>query len=161
MKIFSEDAAQKLFCDAKKSDRNRVHYLLHDSHNDKVQRLVIALKRYSYIEPHSHVLPNQWESFVVLVGQIRLITFSDNGVVLTVNELNQGSIVELEPKIIHTLISISEESLIYELKEGPFIAAHAKNRVKWAAVEGTAMEVNFVKQLYLAKVGTEFSSKFI
>jgi len=153
MKKFGNSEIRRLFNDADGSSRQRAHHLLHNAHSDKVQRLVIALKRKSYIQPHSHSQFHQWESFIVLSGQVKLMTFDESGQVLCVELLEQGNIIEIPPNVIHTLLSITDESLIYEVKEGPFLEQFAKKTENWAPAENSDGVESFVKTLFLASVG--------
>lgn len=73
---------------------------MHESHQEKVQRLLIALVKGSYVEPHYHELPHQWEMFIVLQGQLQVCLHSKNGEVIKqfVAGENTGiSIVEFSP----------------------------------------------------------------
>lgn len=54
MQLINSDIITKLYREAKDSDRLRAHHLLHTSHQDKVQRLLIGLIKGSYVEPHYH-----------------------------------------------------------------------------------------------------------
>jgi len=153
MKKFCKDESARLSLKALGSERKRAHHLLHESHSDKVQRLVIALIKNSYIQPHYHELDNQWESFVVLSGSVKLITFTEDGVVLTSEDIEQGCIVEIEPMTIHTLVSNSDESLIYEIKEGPFVENYSKCNMNWAPKENSRYVDLFLRKLYLSEIG--------
>ncbi len=69
----------KLYICAKKSNRKRSHHLLHKSHHDKVQRLLIAMMKGSYVEPHYHEQPHQWELFQVLDGLVKVTLYCNGG----------------------------------------------------------------------------------
>ncbi|WP_417647702.1 WbuC family cupin fold metalloprotein [Escherichia coli] len=56
--------------------RKRAHYLLHQSYEEKVQRLLIAFLENSYVEPHFHKNSNQWEMFIVIKGVFELTKYS-------------------------------------------------------------------------------------
>jgi cupin fold WbuC family metalloprotein len=64
---------------AKSAARLRTHMLLHTSHEDPVQRLLVALSRGTYIQPHRH--NEQWEMIVPLKGPLALLLFSTTGVI--------------------------------------------------------------------------------
>ncbi|MFV9373593.1 WbuC family cupin fold metalloprotein [Citrobacter portucalensis] len=123
-----------LYKQARLSDRHRSHLLLHSGHNDKVQRLLIAFLRNSYVEPHFHELDHQWEMFVVLEGQVKICLYAKNGEVERTFLAGGGadtSIVEFHPGDIHSVECISDEALMLEIKEGPFDPTYAKSFPQW------------------------------
>ncbi|RNL76658.1 cupin fold metalloprotein, WbuC family [Citrobacter sp. MH181794] len=123
-----------LYKQARLSDRHRSHLLLHSGHNDKVQRLLIAFLRNSYVEPHFHELDHQWEMFVVLEGQVKICLYAKNGEIERSFLAGGGtdtSIVEFHPGDIHSVECISDEALMLEIKEGPFDPTYAKSFPQW------------------------------
>jgi len=48
--------------------------LLHENHQDQVQRLLIGLEPDSYVRPHLH--SEQWEMVVLLRGRLDFLIFS-------------------------------------------------------------------------------------
>lgn len=129
MKCIDKISLNHLYKEAEKSERLRSHLLLHKSHQDKVQRLLIALVKDSYVEPHCHELPHQWEMFVILEGQIEITLYNYSGKIkesFLAGANTSISIVNLEPNEIHSLKCISQKALILEVKEGPFDPNYAK-----------------------------------
>jgi cupin fold WbuC family metalloprotein len=59
MKLVSNSDIDKLYIQASQSPRLRSHLNLHNDYEEKVQRLLIAMKKGSYVEPHYHKLPHQ------------------------------------------------------------------------------------------------------
>lgn len=134
MRLIDNSTLETLFSEANKSERLRSHYLLHHSHNDKVQRLLIALVKGSYVEPHCHELSTQWEMFLVIEGQIKVTLYNESGTIQRVflagTETNT-SIVEFSPHEIHSVECLSTRALMLEVKEGPFDPAFAKKFPQW------------------------------
>lgn len=129
MKLFEPQLLIQLYRDAAVSERRRTHYLLHASHEEKVQRLLIAMMKGSYVEPHCHTQPQQWEMFTVIHGQIRVCLYADGGEVLhdfIINSDNPLPLVEFSPGDIHSVECLSEHALLLEVKEGPFDPSNAK-----------------------------------
>lgn len=134
MRSFDNKLIDELYNQAKGSDRKRAHYLLHHSHQDKVQRLLIALVRGSYVEPHFHELSSQWEMFSVTKGCIKVCLFSESGSVLKeflVGPDESIAFVEFAPGEIHSVECLSELALMLEIKEGPFDNNFAKSFPAW------------------------------
>ncbi len=129
MRYIDNSSLENLYKEAKKSERLRSHLLLHKSYEDKVQRLLIALVKDSYVEPHYHELPHQWEMFVILEGQIEVILYDNMGSIINkflAGENTDISIVSLEPNEVHSIKCISSQALMLEVKEGPFDPNYAK-----------------------------------
>ena len=129
MKYIDKVLLDNLYNEAEKSERLRSHLLFHKSHEDKVQRLLIALVKDSYVEPHYHELPHQWEMFIVLEGQVEIKLYNYSGEIkesFLVGENTNTLIVNLDPNEIHSLKCISQKALILEVKEGPFDPNYAK-----------------------------------
>lgn len=129
MKLIDSKVMNLLYQEASASKRKRSHYLMHDSHSDKVQRLAIAMVKGSYVEPHYHELNHQWEMFSILEGSVRLCIFdSKRGLIEEfMLGLEYGCVsVELEPRLIHSVECISDRAFLMEVKEGPFDSRFAK-----------------------------------
>jgi cupin fold WbuC family metalloprotein len=72
---------------------------------------------------HRH--PTKDESFVILRGKVRVTTHNDDGsiiedVVLSQESGNYG--VDIPKNVWHKLESLESGSVIFECKEGPFVA---------------------------------------
>ncbi|MBE0369249.1 WbuC family cupin fold metalloprotein [Pseudoalteromonas aurantia] len=128
MKSFTSSDCDTLFAQAESSEVMRAHKLLHDSHDDKVQRLLIAFVKGSYVAPHYHELPHQWEMFVVMRGELLIKTYSYLDEVKVVSETiaREGDILEVQPREAHSVECISNRALLLEIKEGPFQDKYAK-----------------------------------
>lgn len=123
MELIDKTVIEGLYREARSSERKRSHYLLHGTHQDKVQRLLIGLVNGSYVEPHYHAKPHQWEMFTVLDGCIRLNLHNNDGSIVRsvlVGPAESVVSVELKPMDIHSLECVSDKALILEVKEGPF-----------------------------------------
>jgi len=134
VRTFGINEFESLFQDAVLSTRKRTHLNLHSSFDDKVQRLYIAMLKGSYVEPHYHELPQQWEMFFVLQGVIRLVLYNVDGSVKDSLLLGDGydiQSMELQPNDIHSVECISDQALMLEIKEGPFVLEFAKSLPVW------------------------------
>lgn len=129
MRMLNNDEVNLLYQLASNSVRLRSHFLLHHTHDDKVQRLLIAMVRGSYVEPHYHGLEHQWEMFSVIHGEIKVCLYDQDGNVLKgffVNSEDALPLVEFSPNEIHSVECISERVLMLEVKEGPFDSSMPK-----------------------------------
>lgn len=129
MKKITKPDLELLLQKASNSPRKRAHLNLHTSFDDKVQRLYIALLKGSYVEPHFHALAHQWEMFIVQNGVLKVTLHNKDGSVISsilVGDEQNVQAIEFKPGDIHSVECISEQALMFEIKEGPFIEKHAK-----------------------------------
>lgn len=134
MKAIDDVVVDELVNNAHLSERKRAHYLLHTSHQDKVQRLIITMVKGSYVEPHFHELPNQWELFLVLKGVVEFCLYDDSGSFIKKIFLGPEQfvqIIEIKPLEIHSVKCISDVAVMLEIKEGPFDEKKAKVLTSW------------------------------
>ena len=135
---------------AKTSVRKRCNYNFHKSNTDPIQRFINALEPDTYLRPHKHANPDKTEIFLILKGRVLIVEFDDNGKVidyfiLDYKKGNQG--VEIPPKTWHSFIALQESSILYEIKEGPFIKETDKIFAKWSPAEGTNKTQEFNKKI--------------
>jgi len=134
MHLIDEQTMQHLFAQARASERKRAHHLMHNSHQDKVQRLIIAMVKGSYVDPHYHELPHQWEMFVVMQGSVEVKLYNPDGSVrqiFTAGPQHGVSVIEFAPGDIHSVECLSECACMMEVKEGPFDVSYAKASPPW------------------------------
>ncbi|MEQ4788407.1 WbuC family cupin fold metalloprotein [Morganella morganii] len=132
MQYIDKNLIEDLYLDALESPRKRAHFLLHKSHQEKVQRLLIGFIKGSYVEPHFHELPHQWEMFFVLQGKLKLTILDHYGNALKTDIIGDDtpiSAVEIQPNEVHSLECVSDRALLLEIKEGPFDSNFAKKFV--------------------------------
>lgn len=130
MKVFDKLFVNKLYEQATLSSRKRSHYLLHKDHQEKVQRLFIALLKDSYVPPHYHEQSHQWELFVVLEGCLEVCIYDKSTKNVTrsllVGPAQDVSSIELQPLEVHSVRCVSDQALMLEIKEGPFNQEYTK-----------------------------------
>lgn len=122
MKIIDETLLNKVAAEAKESPRLRMNYNFHQSLNDKCHRFINAVEPGTVVPVHKH--PTKDESFVVLKGRVKILTYNDEGKVLETIILDpkDGRYgVDIPKGVWHTLESIESGSCIFECREGPFV----------------------------------------
>jgi cupin fold WbuC family metalloprotein len=146
---------RQLAAAALKSERKRSHLLLHESHADSVQRLLVFLRQGSYIQPHRH--SSQWEMIVPLDGVMGLLLFSDDGAVTRRVEIRPGdtSLLQIPAGVWHTLFSVSDEALLLEIKPGPFRPAEFAG---WCPGETEPESQSVVNWIPQARMGERWRS---
>lgn len=134
---------------AKISKRKRLNYNFHYVDSDPIQRLLNALEPDTYIAPHKHENPDKREVFILLKGKMRVLIFNDCGKITESFNLNhhENLIVEIPSKTWHTIISLQEGSVYYEVKDGPYDAVNDKNFAPWAPAEGNHASGEYLNEL--------------
>ncbi len=135
---------------AKVAARKRCNYNFHDSYSDPIQRFLNAVEPDSYLRPHKHESPDKTEIFLILKGRVLIIEFDDNGKITDhfVLDSQKGNIgVEIPAKTWHSFIALDEGSVLYEIKEGPFIEGAEKVFAEWAPEEATKAAREFNEKM--------------
>jgi len=150
--IFISETSEK----AKASPRRRMNFNFHKEDSARLQRMLNAMEPGTYIQPHKHENPDKVEAFFVLRGRILVVEFDDAGnisehIVLDARSGDYGA--EIAPRTWHTVISLENGSVAYEVKDGPYNVSTDKNFAPWAPSEGDencdAYIANILKQLKL------------
>jgi hypothetical protein len=145
MKVFSRRYFEDLLNTASQSQRLRANVNVHHSYADLCQKLFNAIKVNSYIRPHRHSLDPRDECLIAIKGLFGFIMFSDQGLIESVilfgsekysEKLSIPSGLELPSGVWHTVISLEDESILFEVKSGPFNPSLAKEFALWAPEEG-------------------------
>jgi len=131
----------KLFEDLSKkatfSKRRRTNFNFHKNYKDKVQRLLNVLKKDTYIRPHLHTQKYRWEVFIILKGKVYVVEYYKNGEVkdcCILDSKGEVKVVELKYNTYHSIIPL-KDSVLYELKQGPYIPEKDKIFAPWSPEE--------------------------
>jgi len=160
MKLINQDLFSSLNKTAEKSSRRRAHFNLHPELSDPVQRLCIAINPGSYIRPHRHVSPDKWELFMVFQGSAAILMFGENGQIIertVISAKGPTYAVEIPEKKWHTLVALEEQTILVEIKQGPYSPLSDKDFAPWAPEEGTENSIFFEKQFRIAETGNIIS----
>lgn len=121
MKIIDDALMNKVADEAKASPRLRMNYNFHQSLEDRCHRFLNAVEPCTVVPVHHHVTKD--ETFILLKGKVRVLTYNDEGevtedVVLSHEDGRYG--VDIPQNTWHTIEAL-ESSVIFEVKEGPFV----------------------------------------
>lgn len=138
MKLINTNLLDQLVVEAESSERKRKNYNFHSRMDDTLHRMLNAIQPGSYICPHKHENPDKREVFLVLKGRLLVVLFSEEGKIiqkdiLDPREGNYG--IEIAPGTYHTVISLEEGTVAYEIKDGPYRETDDKNFAPWAPAE--------------------------
>lgn len=164
MKVFSSQYFDDLLSAASQSDRLRAHANVHSSYADQCQKLFNAIHIDSYIRPHRHSLDPKEECLIAIRGLFAFIGFCERGSIESITlfgsdkysqQLSIASGIELQAGVWHTVVSLVENSILFEVKSGPFDPSVAKDFAPWAPQEGCARATQyfeFLKQKCLSEL---------
>ena len=147
---------QELGRKAAAAPRKRTNHNFHESLDDPVQRLIVVMKKGTYIRPHRHAAENKWEFAVALQGRMQVILLNDDGSLRERVDLAPGGQtigLEIPPEVWHTWLALEEDAAFFECKRGPY--HHEKTNVfaPWSPPEGDARVAEYSQWLARAKVG--------
>lgn len=135
---------------ARESPRQRVIAPFHRQPEDTLHRMLNAVQPGSYVHPHRHLDPPKPEAWVVLRGAVLFLTFHEDGrvdqrVVLRAGGARFG--VDLVAGVYHSFIALEPDTVIYEVKSGPYVASTDKAFAPWAPAEGSVEARAYMQQL--------------
>ena len=136
---------------ARQSPRKRVILPFHKHNDDKLHRMLNALQPHSYVQPHRHASPPKAESLVVLRGALGYVSFTPLGQVDRCFLLGEGRDdigIDTEPGIYHTFFALAADTVIFEVKPGPYQPMTDKDFAAWAPREGSPEAAAYLAGLY-------------
>ena len=142
-----DDVAQR----AHLSPRLRMNYNFHRSTDEAVNRLLNVMHRGSYLPVHRHQNPDKSESIVVVRGKVGITIYDDKGVEVESRLVGAGCDtvgVDIEAGVWHGLVVLEDDTVLFEVKEGPFAPITPDNIASWTpSVEDAEAVGKFVKEL--------------
>jgi cupin fold WbuC family metalloprotein len=140
MRLIDGFLLDKLSGEAARLPRQRKNYNFHTSDADLLQRMLNAFEPGTYVRPHRHTTPPKREVFLVLRGCVAMVFFNNKGDVVDSVVLNASKGVfgvEVEVGEWHSVVSLQQGSVVYELKDGPYEPSTDKDFASWAPAEGS------------------------
>jgi cupin fold WbuC family metalloprotein len=142
---------------ARLSPRRRIIQPFHRTEQAGLHRMLNAVQPGSYIAPHRHLDPPKDESWIVLQGALAFFAFDEHGAIVDSLEVRAGSDVfgvDLEPGVYHSFFALEPDTVVYEVKTGPYTPSSDKSFAPWAPREGDPGVA-----AYLARLQAEFRQR--
>ncbi len=158
MPDIDQNHLKHLTLEAQASPRLRKNLNLHPHLEATVQRLFNAMEPGTYIRPHRHARENGWELMLATHGAFSIVLFSDDGIVterVTLSPSKGTLAFEIPPRTLHTVVSHEPGTIMFEIKEGPYLPADSKDFAPWAPSEGDPAVAAFMAWLLEAKPGDQ------
>ena len=156
--VIDNTILDSLTAQTKASPRLRMNLNFHQSLDEKCHRFLNAVEPGANIPIHRH--PEKEESFVVLRGRIRVITYNDDGTIIENMVLNpsEGRYgVNVGKNVWHTVEALEPGSVIFECKEGPYVGHEEEGYWRGMKEEGIFCEGD-VEVLYMVERRIRYDS---
>ena len=150
MQIVSRELLNEVTQKAKVSLRRRMNHNFHDDLADPINRMLNAFEPGTYIQPHKHENPDKREVFILLRGSLVVVFFDNLGNATDFVLLNRDKgnyAVEIPAGVWHSLFALESGSVVYEVKDGPYLPMNDKNFASWAPKEGDSGCEEYLKNL--------------
>ena len=148
---YTVDSKQGLDCDsvefirkkALQNKRKRARICTHNSLNDDIHEMIIAIAKETYVKPHKH--ENKCESFHMIEGSLLVVLFNEHGLIekqILMGDFLSGNIFyyRIESGTFHTVIPYTDTVIFHETTKGPFNPADTVY-ASWAPDE-SSIEIN-------------------
>jgi len=125
---------------SRESPRKRMLQRIHKDSGEAVHRMFNALQPGTYVTPHRHLDPAKTETILAISGALLFVEFDENGKLLRHTLLQPGTEtfgLDVAPHVYHTFVALKPDTLIFEVKTGPYVRESDKNIPDWAPREGT------------------------
>ena len=109
---------------ALENQRKRARICAHQTNEDSLHEMVIAISAASYIHPHKHL--GKSESFHIIEGEVDVVMFDDQGAIVDIIELGDAAsqrnfYYRLSESAFHTLLIRTDFLVVHEVTNGPFL----------------------------------------
>ncbi|MCU4177369.1 WbuC family cupin fold metalloprotein [Carboxylicivirga sp. N1Y90] len=149
--IINDELIRPIIEKSKTAQRKRQNYNFHNEASDPLHRMLNVLQPESYVHPHKHENPDKREAFILISGKLLVILFDNNGKIdqhLILDRTTHTYGIEIQPGVYHTIMALEADTVIYEVKDGPYNSDDDKQFASWAPREEDKMDANkYLKQL--------------
>lgn len=151
IKRLTQELMEAIAQQARTSPRLRQNYNFHEL-PERVQRFLNVLQPGTYVRPHRHVrMPgiHGFEFFLVIQGALGLILLDENGQMLHTERISAAGntrAIELAEGTYHTLVALEPDTIMLELKEGPYDRPTDKEFLGMFPHEGTGEARQWVER---------------
>ena len=138
---------KNMFEKAKESERKREAFVIHkkgDYHNKVFNFMLNG----TYMQPHLHPGREKIEHIYVVVGEIIVFLFDDDGIIKSSNLLSKTQIIEIPAYTFHTYLIMTDQVITYETMDGVYDPKTWKKMAAWAPEENTKKALIYKSGLY-------------
>ncbi len=135
MLVINKQLLDETSAKAVQNERLRMNYNIHKQLDEPVNRMLNALEPGTYLRPHRHQTPPKTEAYIVLRGELDVLIFDDEGKLtqrMTLNPEIGNYGVDIPAGVWHSMIVKQPGTVIYEVKEGPFVPLIPEDFAPWS-----------------------------
>jgi cupin fold WbuC family metalloprotein len=132
------------------SPRKRIILPFHTSDDNSLHRMFNVMQTGTYIRAHWHRTPPKDEALIVMQGAIFVVIFDDQGAITQTFHLKAGSEVfgvDIKGGVCHTFVVLEDDTVVFEVKPGPYNPKTDKDFATWAPEEGTSEAATYLADL--------------
>lgn len=158
LKIITDKHLHRLSGEAAASPRLRRNFNLHPVLEDPIQRLFNAMEPGTYVRPHRHARPDGWEIMLAVRGAFSILIFDERGTLRERVDLSAAGgpvAVEIPAYTWHSVVVSAPETVMFEVKPGPYSPMDDKDFAAWAPLEGEPACEAFVTWYETAQIGQQ------
>lgn len=135
--------------DAAANPRKREIHRFHAADGESLHRMLNALQPGTYVRPHRHLTPPKAEAFVLLSGVLGFIAFDEAGHFgwedcLVLDPAKGMFAVDVPAGTWHAIVALAPDTVVFEVKPGPYAPTSDKDFASWAPAEGTSEALPFL-----------------
>ena len=147
----NHEMIEEIKYEALQSSRHIARLLMHLSHEDTVQEMLIAMGKNCVVTPNSSI--GKSESLQIIEGRLLLVIFDKDGNVVKQEEMapvgnNCASIYRLNSTPWHTMIPLTEMVVVHETLQGPFESS-SEPLPNWIPSDNNSMK-KFIQELLVS-----------
>jgi len=142
LKCLDQALFDAVAAEARSSARLRRNHNLH-AEPELVQRFLNVMQPGTYVHPHRHLRASSgegFECFLVLQGSMGVLLLDPEGAVIQQLRLDgEGPLrgVEIPEGVFHTLVALAPDTVMFEIKQGPYHPASDKDFLAVFPAEGS------------------------
>jgi cupin fold WbuC family metalloprotein len=132
------------------SERRRTNYNFHKELSDTLQRMLNVMNTDTYVCPHKHITPDKREAFILIKGKVMVLEFDEGGNIsdyILLDREKHSFGCEIKLKSWHTIVCLEDNTVLYEVKDGPYDAVTDKVFAPWAPKEGDLLCLEYNQKL--------------
>ena len=148
--VITQTLAELALASSRESDRKRMILPFHKSEDALLHRMFNALQPGTYVQPHRHLRAPKSEVFIVLRGRADCLIFDGEGHIVMAPQLEAGGRcfgIDIAAGHFHSFLVRAPDTLLYEVKEGPYTHVDDKDFAPWAPAENTPFVAAYVASL--------------
>jgi cupin fold WbuC family metalloprotein len=134
------------------SPRQRIILPIHRSQEASVGRMLNFFQPGTFVRPHLHALDYASETIQVIRGKLGVVIFEADGAVRERHVLAADGLglIDIEACVWHGMAALEPNTVVLEIKRGPYDVRTDKTFAPWAPEEGTHEAISYEAELRAA-----------